>query len=182
MKSNHRPESHGSGTTAGLGRAGLRFFFLVLILWTVACCLSEQSQAKVAAGVSGIVTDSSGAVISGATIQMKSSETGIVDSRQTNSDGFFAFVNLQPGHYDLEASQTGFTTFRQTGILLDVDSAKVLNIRLLCWASRPQPHVGLRCFISITARIRSAVGPFGPGLVRCLGENRSRYFRFTNAR
>lgn len=130
MKSNHRPESHGSGTTAGLGRAGLRFFFLVLILWTVACCLSEQSQAKVAAGVSGIVTDSSGAVISGATIQMKSSETGIVDSRQTNSDGFFAFVNLQPGHYDLEASQTGFTTFRQTGILLDVDSAKVLNIRL----------------------------------------------------
>ena len=37
MKSNHRPESHGSGTTAGLGRGGLRFFFLVLILLAVAC-------------------------------------------------------------------------------------------------------------------------------------------------
>ena len=64
---------------AGLGHAGVRFFCLVLILWTVACFPSEQSQAKVAAGVSGIVTDASGAVVSGATIQMKSSETGIVD-------------------------------------------------------------------------------------------------------
>src|ERR1044071_9635328 len=124
MKSNHRPESHGSGTAAGLGRGGSRFFFLVLILLTMAVGLSERSQAKVAAGVSGIVTDSSGAVIAGATIQMKSSETGIVESRQSNSDGFIAFVNMMPGHYDLEPSQTGFTTFRQTGILLDVDSAK----------------------------------------------------------
>jgi hypothetical protein len=44
------------------------------------------------------------------------------------------------------------------------------------------PHDGLRRFISTTARIKSAVGPFGPGLVFCFGENRNRYFRFTNAR
>ena len=30
----------------------------------------------------------------------------------------------------LEVTQSGFNTFRQTGILLDVDSAKVLNIKL----------------------------------------------------
>jgi hypothetical protein len=130
MKSNHWPDSHKDGTAAGLSRGGLRFSFLALLLLSVACGLTARSQAKVAAGVSGIVTDSSGAVIAGANIQMKSTETGIVESRQTNADGFFAFVNLQPGHYDLEASQTGFSTFRQTGILLDVDSAKVLNIKL----------------------------------------------------
>ena len=130
MRSNLRRQSHGNGTTVSAGRRGLRFSCLVLILLTLACGLSVRSLAKVAAGVSGTVTDSSGAVISGATIQMKAAETGIVETRQTNADGFFAFVNLQPGHYDLEASQTGFTTFRQTGILLDVDSAKVLNIKL----------------------------------------------------
>ena len=53
-----------------------------------------------------------------------------MQTRQSNEDGFFAFVDLHPGHYDIEASQTGFTTFRQTGILLDVDSARVLNIKL----------------------------------------------------
>jgi|SRR5271166_4195142 len=35
----------------------------------------------------------------------------------------------------------------------------------------------LRCFISTTARIRSALGPFGPGLALRFAENRSRYFR-----
>ena len=124
MRSNLRRQSHGNGTTASVDRRGLRFSCLVLILLTLACGLSVRSLAKVAAGVSGTVTDSSGAVIAGATIQMKAAETGIVETRQTNADGFFAFVNLQPGHYDLEASQTGFTTFRQTSLLLDVDSAK----------------------------------------------------------
>ena len=76
---------------------------------------------------------SSGAVVAGATVQVKSIETGIVETRQTNADGFYAFVNLQPGHYDIEVSQSGFNTFRQTGILLDVDSAKVLNIKLKRW-------------------------------------------------
>ena len=130
MKSNHRRESHGSGTAVGVGGGKMRFSCLVLIVLIIVCGLSGRLHAKVAAGVSGTVTDASGAVISGATIHMKAAETGIVETRQTNADGFFAFVNLQPGHYDLEASQSGFSTFRQTGILLDVDSAKVLNIKL----------------------------------------------------
>ena len=38
-------------------------------------------------------------------------------------------------------------------------------------------------FISTTARITSAAGPFGPGLgVGALGENRSEYFLCTSAR
>jgi hypothetical protein len=41
---------------------------------------------------------------------------------------------------------------------------------------------GLRFFMSTTARIKSAVGPFGPGLIFCFGENSSRYLRCTNAR
>ena len=40
----------------------------------------------------------------------------------------------------------------------------------------------LRCFISITARIKSAFGPFGPGFLRRLGENSRRYFRCTRCR
>jgi hypothetical protein len=53
---------------------------------------------------------------------------------------------------------------------------------LICSAIRGQPHVGLRCFISTTARITSAFGPFGPGLALRFGENSSRYFRCTKAR
>src|SRR5258708_26959466 len=129
MRSNHRRESYRSSTAVGVGGEVLRYSCFVLVVLAIVCGLSGRLHAKVAAGVSGTVTDASGAVISGATIQMKATETGIVETRQTNGDGFFAFVNLQPGHYDLEATQTRFTTFRQTSILLDVYSANVLTIK-----------------------------------------------------
>lgn len=103
---------------------------LAWIVLAMVCVLNGLAYAKVAAGVSGIVTDSSGAVVSGATIQMKDLATGVVETRQANSEGFYAFIDLQPGRYDLEVSQSGFTTYRQTGIVLDVDSAKVLNVAL----------------------------------------------------
>jgi len=108
-----------------LGNLGLA----VAMLWAI-IALGGQLHAKVAAGVSGVVTDASGAVISGAAVQMKDLATGVVEARQTNSEGFYAFVDLQPGRYDLEVRQSGFNTYRQTGIVLDVDSAKVLNVAL----------------------------------------------------
>ncbi len=111
-------------------RCSMRLFLCAAILMASVCVLSRESLAKVAGGVSGIVTDSSGAVVPGATVQMKDVATGTVQTRHANADGFYAFVDLQPGRYDLEASQSGFNTYRLTGIVLDVDSAKVLNITL----------------------------------------------------
>ena len=102
----------------------------LLAVGMLVCCLSMTLQARVAAGISGIVTDPSGAVVPGATIAAKAVDTGIVTTRQTNAEGFYAFLDLQPGRYTVEVHQTGFEAFVQTGILLDVDSAKVLNIKL----------------------------------------------------
>src|SRR6266702_5002939 len=52
----------------------------------------------------------------------------------------------------------------------------MLNAKAICWAIRGQPQLGFRCFISTTARMSSALGPFGPGLRRRVGENSTRYF------
>src|ERR1700751_5029871 len=129
MKLNHYNHC-GSGTAVDAGGSLRRHPCFVLILLVMICGASRQLHAKVDAGISGIVTDASGAVVSGATVKVKDIETGIVQTRQTNVDGFYAFVDLQPGHYDMEVTQSGFNTFGQTGILLDVNSAKVLNVKL----------------------------------------------------
>ncbi len=129
MKSNHRGDC-ASGAAVGFGGGLKRHSCFALIALIMICGATGQLHAKVDAGISGIVTDASGAVVSGATVQVKDIETGIVQTRQTNVDGFYAFVDLQPGHYDLEVTQSGFNTFRQTGILLDVNSAKVLNVSM----------------------------------------------------
>ena len=120
----------GSRTTSCfvVGPTG-RLLFVCSVLIALLVC-TALSDAKVAAGISGIVTDASGAVISGATVSARATDTGIVTTRQSNSEGFYAFVDLPPGHYDIEVRQTGFNVFRQTGIQLDVDSAKVINTKL----------------------------------------------------
>jgi len=130
MKSDHHFNHHRSAAVPGMDRAPRSFFCLVLLVLIVTWCLSAPLHAKVAAGISGIVTDPSGAVVSGATVQARATDTGVVTSRQTNADGFYAFVDLPPGRYDVEVRQTGFNLFRQTSVVLDVDSAKVLNIKL----------------------------------------------------
>ena len=129
MKSNCG-DSFENSAVAGGSRARLQLSCTILIALAMLCGLIEPLHAKVDAGISGIVTDASGAVVTGASVQVKAVETGIVQRRQTNGDGFYAFVDLPPGHYNIEVSQTGFGTFRQTGILLDVNSAKVLNVKL----------------------------------------------------
>ena len=129
MKSNCEDSFENSAVTGG-SRALLQRSCTILIALAMLWGLVEPLHAKVDAGISGIVTDASGAVVTGASVQVKAVDTGIVQRRQTNGDGFYAFVDLQPGHYDIEVSQTGFATYRQTGILLDVNSAKVLNIKL----------------------------------------------------
>src|SRR5262249_29588435 len=103
---------------------------VICLTVTMMIALIGQLHAKVAAGVSGVVTDSSGAVVPGASVEMKNLATGIVETREANADGFYAFVDLQPGGYDMTVTRPGFGAFRQTGMVLDVDSAKVLNVVL----------------------------------------------------
>ncbi len=49
--------------------------------------------------------------------------------RPTRTDSMHSWT-CSPGTTTSKSSQTGFTTYRQTGILLDVNSAKVLNIKM----------------------------------------------------
>src|SRR5215475_8977687 len=118
---------HRRWSNIGVGRAGQVWFAIMAMV--AICALSALAYAKVVAGISGIVTDSSGAVVAGATVTARATDTGIVTTRQTNSMGFYAFVDLAPGHYNIEVQQPGFGMFRQSGIVLDVDSAKVINIK-----------------------------------------------------
>jgi hypothetical protein len=129
MRSQLQCENLSRETATGGGNARMKIFWFTGTIFML-LCMSALSYAKVAAGISGIVTDPTGAVVSGASVLMTATETGIITSRETNNDGFYAFLDLAPGHYTITVRHAGFTEFRETGILLDVDSAKVLNLKL----------------------------------------------------
>ena len=130
MKAN-QCRNHSAWVDSAATKNPAKWMGLILLAIAMVCSpLAATHAATVASGISGLVTDPSGAVVVGATIQVKSAETGITETQQTNAEGFYAFLDLPPGHYDIEVRQSGFSSYLQTGILLDVNSAKVLNVKL----------------------------------------------------
>src|SRR5919112_321319 len=67
------------------------------------------------------------AVAPGVTITATQTDTGLVRTAVSNETGSFSLPNLPLGPYRLEASLSGFRTFAQTGIVLQVNSNPVVN-------------------------------------------------------
>jgi hypothetical protein len=63
-------------------------------------------------GIAGVVKDPSGAVISGATVEVYNLETGTVERRTTtDTSGYYHVTSLRPGSYRLEISNAGFRKY-----------------------------------------------------------------------
>ncbi len=78
---------------------------------------------SISGGISGVVSDSSGAVIPGAKVVATNVETGVKTTLTTDGKGFYNFASLPIGTYDLDITQTGFRSYRKTGLVIDANSA-----------------------------------------------------------
>jgi hypothetical protein len=96
-----------------------------LVLFT-----SGQLLAGVTASISGTVTDPSGAIVAGATVTATNVETGVVTTLTTNTQGYYSFQSLPLGTYTIGVQQNGFKGYSQTGLVLDVNSALVIDVQL----------------------------------------------------
>jgi hypothetical protein len=105
-----------------------RRFGLALLLLLLPLRLAAQ-QAITAASVNGIVEDSSGAPIAGATLTMRNVDRNQSQSATTDSRGRFRFPLLAIGDYQLTASAPGMASSRQT-LRLAIGAALDLPIRL----------------------------------------------------
>lgn len=72
-----------------------------------------SDQAKTLSGVSGRVTDASGAVISGATVALRDA-SGSTRQIATAADGSFRLTGIPAGHYDLTVTSPGFRSNQQS--------------------------------------------------------------------
>jgi len=97
--------------------------------------------AGITGSISGVVTDSSGAVIAGATVTAINTQTGVKTNASTDTKGFYGLPALPVGTYDIEISQTGFKTFRQTGLVIDANSALKADATLTVGAATEKIEV-----------------------------------------
>ena len=82
------------------------------------------------ATISGIVFDSSNRAISNAQILILNEATGVRYSGATNPVGLYTVSILPPGQYRVQVSKDGFKTIIKPGVILNVQSALVLNFTL----------------------------------------------------
>ena len=81
------------------------------------------------ANIVGVVSDSSGAVIVGATVTVVSTATGLTRTTKTGTDGAYTIANTPPGPYKVTVSQAGFAD-QESQIALLTGTSPNLNFTL----------------------------------------------------
>ena len=108
-------------------RIGICLSFLLLAFLLIT---SIYSIAGVTANISGTVTDPTGAVLPGATVIATNVDTGVAATQTTNAQGFYSFQALPLGNYEITVQQRGFKAYTRTGLVLDVNSALVVDVKV----------------------------------------------------
>jgi len=88
-------------------RSALSKLLAVLMLVPVSAVPLAYGQTTSGA-VNGIVRDESGAVVPNAKVFLKNEATEVEVVVETNSSGYYNFVNIQPGNYGLNVTASGF--------------------------------------------------------------------------
>ena len=89
--------------------------------------LSTVALAGTDGRIEGRVTDVSGAVVKAATVRIVDAATALLRTAQTGADGKYTFPVLPVGRYSLEVDYPGFRPYRRTAIVVDANSALIIN-------------------------------------------------------
>ena len=103
----------------------------VFILAAVAVLICSTAFAQVRFGtVLGMVSDTTGATVSGANVKLTNLGTNEARTMQTASGGFFTFPNLNAGLYKVDIEMSGFKHFTQDKVEVQVDVATRVDAAL----------------------------------------------------
>jgi hypothetical protein len=120
-----------------------RFVILSItcIVALLVCASSALAQTATTGALTGVVTDPSGAVISGANVALSSTATGQVRTTTTDTSGAYKFSLLPPGSYSVTFGASGFKTAQVGSVGINVTETAVLNQKLDIGAQTAQVTV-----------------------------------------
>jgi hypothetical protein len=106
----------------------MRNFLFVGIFFLCAASIALAQAGR--GSISGLVSDPSGAIVPGAAVVLKNPTTGVTQHTFTSSGGLYTFISLNPGVYQVTASQKGFKSVAQEKITVNVDEVTEVNVTL----------------------------------------------------
>jgi hypothetical protein len=93
---------------------------------TVLPCGAQTEEAT----ISGRVTDTTSAVVRGATVQLLSADNGTVQKTSTNGDGIYVFPAVRPGVYHISVRKEGFRELNLVALTANVQAHIEQNFQL----------------------------------------------------
>jgi hypothetical protein len=104
----------------------LVFLFVFGLIFPLASAYAQNVNGSIV----GAVTDSSKAAVPDATVTVTNTNTGVSQTIQTDSSGYYTAPSLPPGNYSVSTQKTGFATATNTGITLFVGSVSRVDVVL----------------------------------------------------
>ena len=103
-------------------------------IWALVCIVlgtCNTTSAQISGGViAGTITDSSGAVISGATVTARSLATKVSLETRSDSTGTYRFTNIPVGVFDVAVTALGFQMTQNTSVTVQLQTTTTLNVSL----------------------------------------------------
>jgi hypothetical protein len=112
-----------------------------VVLSMVIASTVAWGQATTTSNIAGTVTDATGGAVPGADVKATHTDTGLVRTVTSGVDGGYLITNLPIGPYQLQVSKEGFSTYVQSGIVLQVSSNPTINVALRVGAVSEQVKV-----------------------------------------
>ncbi|MGE0446579.1 MAG: carboxypeptidase regulatory-like domain-containing protein, partial [Vicinamibacterales bacterium] len=125
----------------------------------LACALLIPALASAQATLTGVVRDTSGAILPGVTVEAASPVLiERVRTTVTESNGQFTIVNLRPGDYTVTFALPGFTTVRQDAVTLTGSATTTVNAEMRIGAVEETVTVtGEAPIVDVSTTTREAV-------------------------
>jgi Carboxypeptidase regulatory-like domain len=111
-------------------RPALTRIFLGVLTLALICALPVFSAAQATSGVTGVVTDESGALLVGAQVTLTNPATAFSAATTTDSNGAYKFLHIPPATYTLTFSQDKFRTVTISNVELGVSVVETRNAKL----------------------------------------------------
>ena len=107
---------------------GARSYFCacLVILFAAVSAFAQAGRGS----ISGTVSDPNGALLPGAEVVLLNKATGVSQRTVTSAAGLYTFISLNPGQYQVTASQSGFAKVVQDKITVTVDQVTEVDINL----------------------------------------------------
>ncbi len=99
----------------------------------VACgtlCAPHTARAQASAGITGTITDPSGAVVPNAQVTVTNEDTSVANKTVTGSAGTYSFKGLNPGRYRVAVEASGFKLAVQADVTVEVSTTATIDVQV----------------------------------------------------